>query len=263
MKPGIDLKRGIPADSPSAPCEGDDAGDALDLRSDYISSKIHSYRAPAKRLFSNAKRKLQHDSHSAETAAREALAHAALAFWWAEGTDDEEQQHRLLHQIGQWTRQTFGCYLDYDGKRYHQRCPAAMAHIRAGYSIGIVGGLSCSICGDDLSECPHMRSRSYWVRGNRDETGRCRVCHNGECSHRVDHLYRAQVIGIVKSGHISEVSFVERPANPECHLRGMEIPPKSFAEKLGPGFRPGVPVSCDQCLNGCLGFTRPFDSGPQ
>lgn len=48
---------------------------------------------------------------------------------------------------------TSGCNLRYDGKVYHQGYPAAMAHIRAGYSIGQRGLLECSVCGGD--PCRH------------------------------------------------------------------------------------------------------------
>lgn len=164
-------------------------------------------------------------------------------------------QHRLLHQIGRWTRRTFGCHLQYDGKNYHQRCPVAMVHIQAGYSIGQTGLLECSICGEDLSECPHVRSRSYWVRGGAAAGRECCVCLREECNHRADRLYRARVIGIAKPTRVHEVSLVDRPANPECHLRGIEIPPRFFAEELGLTFLPGMTVSCDQCLNECPGFT--------
>jgi hypothetical protein len=77
---------------------------------------------------------------------------------------------------------TFGCNLQYDGKVYHQGCPAAMAHIRAGYSIGQRGLLECSVCGGDLSECPHVRARSYGVRGGSSGDRKCRVCLQENCS---------------------------------------------------------------------------------
>lgn len=257
---GGQAKHGIPVDAPGAPAEGDDAGTADDLRQEYIEAKIRSYSTRARQLFARAQRIRQHDQQGAEKAAREALGCAAGAFWWAEGTDHEGRQHRLLHQIGRWTRRTFGCNLQYDGKAYHQGCPAAMAHIRAGYSIGQTGLLECSICGGDLSECPHVRGRSYWVRGGSSGGRKCRVCLREECSHRADRLYRARVIGIAKPTRIPEISLVDRPANPECHLRGMAIPPRFFVGDLGPAFVPGTPVSCDQCLHQCPGFTSLRDT---
>ncbi len=252
---GTEGKRGLPVGAPGGPVEGDDAGDADDLRNEYVEARIRSYRTSARQLFARAQQILQHNRQAAEKAARESLVCAAGAFWWAEGTDNEERQHRLLHQIGRWTRRTFGCHLQYDGKNYHQRCPVAMAHIRAGYSIGQTGLLECSICGEDLSECPHVRSRSYWVRGGAAAGRECCVCLREECNHRADRLYRARVIGIAKPTRVHEVSLVDRPANPECHLRGIEIPPRFFAEELGLTFLPGMTVSCDQCLNECPGFT--------
>jgi hypothetical protein len=253
-------KNGIPVGAPGAPLEGADAGDADDLRQEYINKRIRSYRTRARQLFTQAQRILQQNRQAAEKAAREALECAAGAFWWAEGTDDEAREHQLLHQIGRWTRRTFGCNLHYDGDSYHQRCPVAMAHIRAGYSIGQIGLLECSICGNDLSECPHIRNRSYWVRGGSTNGQPCRVCMGKACNHRDNRLYRTAVIGISKPTHIPEVSLVDRPANPECHLRGMQISPRSFVKELGPAFLPGMPISCDQCLNQCPGFTSLCDT---
>jgi hypothetical protein len=66
-----------------------------------------------------------------------------------------------MHMIGRWTHDTFGCHYDFDGEEYRERCPIAIAHKRLGLSIGFVAARECSICGADLSACPHMRGRTY------------------------------------------------------------------------------------------------------
>jgi hypothetical protein len=64
------------------------------------------------------------------------------------------------------------------------------------------------------------------------------------------------VISIVTEGTIEEISFVDRPAQPEARLVAMPLSVEGLQELLGPEFVPGMPVSCDQCLLDCPGFTR-------
>lgn len=83
----------------------------------------------------------------------------------AEDSELEEDQHTLMHEIGLWTRQRFGCSIHFDGKRYEQRCQIDIAHRRFGFSVGYTATAICSICGDDVSGCPHLPDKEYWIRG--------------------------------------------------------------------------------------------------
>jgi len=65
--------------------------------------------------------------------------------------------------------------------------------------MAFVARCMCSICGEDLSECPHMRGRAYWVRGGARDGLECPACHQETCDHR---LYREIL-------------------RPETHLRAM------------------------------------------
>ena len=51
-----------------------------------------------------------------------------------------------------------------------------------------------------------------------------------------------------------EVSIVRRPAQPEARLLGIPVSSNDLAQTLGAGFRPGIEVSCDKCLEDCPGF---------
>ncbi|GJF31740.1 hypothetical protein KNE206_44400 [Kitasatospora sp. NE20-6] len=249
--------RGYRIDAHDAPAEGSDAGPSDDLDHSYLARQIGKHRSNALRAFGDAQRLLSHDRKRAETRVVEALDSAARAFWWAEESPFEERQHELLHKIGRWRRRNeMGCSLDYDGKSYSQRCPAAIAHKKIGFSIGFTAERLCSICGFDLSECPHLRDRSYWVRGGCAIREYCRVCAQQNCqSHHPDRLYRARPISIIVEGEIREVSIVAKPAQPEARLSAVPIDMNGLADQLGPGFIPGVQVSCDQCLGGCVGFS--------
>jgi hypothetical protein len=214
------------------------------------------------RRFTEAKRlaKIARDGDGlsdAEVCARHAIDQVVRAFWWAEDTDLEDKQHELMHKIGRWTRRTFGCKLEFDGSTYFETCPIQMAHRRMGMSPAFVGTRICSICGEDLSECQHVRGRSYWVRGERNSDGRCRVCHETDCTHRPDRLYRATVGAIITNvTEVREVSLVSRPAQPEARLARVSVSTAGLARALGPEFHVGVPVSCDKCLGECWGFAE-------
>ena len=250
--------------APDAPEEGSDAGDAQGLEEKRVRSVVSRHRATANRHYANAKRLVGHNRPEAEAEARRAIGSIVRAFWWAEGTDLENAQHELMHRIGRWTRSTFGCELYFDGEKYEQRCPIGIAHKRIGFSPGYTARHICSICDGDLSECPHLRSRLYWVRGGSNSSGVCRVCMREQCDrHKPDRLYRARAISIVTDLQGLEVSLVRRPANPEARLLALPVETQRLAEALGPAFKLGVPVSCDRCLGQCWGFDEiPHEHSP-
>jgi hypothetical protein len=257
---------GVPIIEPGAPVEGSDAGDAADLHEQHRRASQSRLRADVKRRFETAKRLADHAPAAAEAEARRAIGAAAKAFWRAEDTEYEDREHDLMHDLGRWTRQTFGCSVSFDGKEYKQRCPIAIAHKRLGFSIAFVADRICSICGGDLSECPHLRHRAYWVRGGLGPSGQCPVClSEQECSHRNDHLYRVSVVSIIREiRELPSVSLVSRPAMPEARLTELPISNEDLVRSLGHRFRPGMPLSCDECLRPCKGFEElPADIGTE
>ena len=247
---------GVPISEPGAPVEGSDAGDAADLHERHRRASQSRLRADVKRRFKMAKRLADHSPAAAEAEARRAIGASARAFWHAEDSEFEDREHDLMHELGRWTRQTFGCSVSFDGKEYKQRCPIVIAHKRLGFSIAFVADRICSICGGDLSECPHLRRRAYWVRGGIGPSGQCPVCLSEEaCSHRNDHLYRVSVVSIIREiRELPSVSIVSRPAMPEARLTELRVSNESLARHFGSGFRPGIPLSCDECLAPCKGF---------
>lgn len=248
---------GIPIGDPEAPVEGSDAGDASDLRAARTRRTITEYRSSANRHLQSAKRLVGQAPAAAEHEARAAIADATRAFWWAEGTELEETQHTLMHSIGHWTREHFECQLEFDGSTYRRTCPIDIAHIRAGLSVGFVARRICSICDADLSECPHLRDRSYWVRGGSHDGHPCPVCLGEHCRHRFDRLYRASVVAVVKEMEGREVSWVRQPANPEARPHAIPATFAQLSQALGPRFEKGMPVSCDKCQPGrCWGFSE-------
>ncbi len=132
--------------------------------------------------------------------------------------------------------------------------------VSAGYTCILI----CAICGGDLSECPHLRDRAYWVRGGPSPSGRCPICLQEECRHSPRRLYRVSLTAIVTKIRGREVSWVRRPANPETRLLSISVSNDDLANHFGEAFTPGVPLSCDKCLGPCWGFSEfepPVDDG--
>lgn len=245
----------MPIDAPNAPIEGSDAGDASDRSKRHMEENVRRLRAQANRRFRTARRLDSQRSPGAEAAARQAITAAVEAFWWAEDSELEDAQHELMHRIGRWRRKRFGCSLSFDGERYTQRCRIAIAHKRFGLSPGYTAILLCSICGQDVSECPHLPNRYYWIRGGTGPSGRCAVCYRDRCRHRADRLYKTSLTRIVTDIEFREVSLVPRPAGVTTRLLELPVSMGALREAFGPAFTPGTRVSCDQCLGECWGFT--------
>ena len=253
---------GVPVNAPGAPEEGSEAGDAGDVGHKLMVKNVRRYRAEANRHFKAARRLAGQAPAAAEQRARQAIASAVRAFWWAEDSELEEAQHILMHEIGRWTRRRFGCSIHFDGERYSQRCPLDIAHKRMGFSVGYTATLICSICGEDVSECSHLPDKVYWARGGPGPSGYCPVCGKEEgCRHRHDHLYRVTITRIVTEMQLREISLVPRPAGVTTRLTELPISTKNLEEAFGPDFKPGMPVSCDKCHGDCWGFDEfPYDA---
>lgn len=194
----------------------------------------------------------------AEASAREALQWYARALDWAEDSPQEDYAHQKLDMAGRLVRHAFGCTIRWDGSAYQEECPVSIAHVRVGLSVGGPARRICSLCGEDLSECPHQRGTAYWVSGGIDALGWCRVCmRRNECEHTPDQRYRAAVGAIVVDMSIEEVSLVDKPAMPEARFTKKTMDTSELRALLGPEFSPGVPLSCDRCLKECDGLIRP------
>lgn len=232
-------------------------GRSDDIVADHLASQREGYMTAAQQSIEKAYALLPTDRGAAEEQARQALDQVVRAFWWAEDTPHEDAIHELMHKLGRWVRETFGCNVTYDQGRYEQRCPIAIGHKRFGFSVGFIARRMCSLCGDDLSECPHMPGTAYLVPGGVGPAGHCPVCLKEECSeHDADKTYRVGVVAQIFEAELEEVSIVRRPAQPEARLTALPMPIEDLRKHLGPDFEPGMRVICNQCLIGCPGFTE-------
>lgn len=167
----------------------------------------------------------------AERQARDALRTLRSAVDWLEDTEHFEHAHQALDQAGRRVRTAFGCQLAFDPERgYGQTCPVALAHNRIGMSATILlEEIECTICGADPEDCSHIGGQSYGDK----------VCGR-----------------LVKKARILEVSLVSRPNQPDARIHYISVPYSDLQELLGSEFQYGMTVSCDKCLQDCVGMNE-------
>ena len=164
-------------------------------------------------------------------------ARARSAMDWLEDTDEFENAHVLLDEIGRFIRTEVedACLVTYEGGEYFNECPVSLAHSRVGMSIGfVVHKAECSICHLDPWDCEHITGRTY----------------DGERCYR-----------IITDAEVFEVSLVARPAQPDARIHKIGMPLPELREALGADFEPGIGVVCDRCLTDCDGVSRAFEQG--
>jgi hypothetical protein len=243
----------------TTPVDGDDAGPAQPYWDQQKADAVGSAHERASRHVQAARDALDASMEAAEGEARMALAAAAEAYWLSEGTEGAVAEHLYLHQIGAWTRQTIGCELDWDGSNYTTTCPVKRADERWGSSPGFVARKWCSICDGDLSECPHLPDRLYWVAGGPTSFGPCRVCRNDECQHEASQLYPAPAVSIVKEvDELLEISIVDVPAQPTARPTSVTIRTTALHRAVRRAF-PAAPAKCLHCLKPYHGLPVPKD----
>jgi hypothetical protein len=204
------------------------------------------------------------NDEEAEALARGALVDFAGAMNWLEDTPEFEIAHYRLDEAGRWVRERFGCWLERDGTTYTRICPADLAHNRIGLSPGMRNVIRvCSVCGLDPRLCRHVTGKVY-LASRRLIGGRCNLCDQARCDHEDGHLGSVPCYHLITEvGALDEVSIVPRPAQPMARIRRIRVPLEDLEEQLGPrGWQPGMEVSCDKCLTGCLGVREVRTSVP-
>jgi len=223
-------------------------------------------RSEARELFATAMGEAAGTDEEREVLARKALSVGTSAFNWLEDSEWEEAAHDELHAMGRRVHELFpaGCHLDWTGERYEHRCPVRLAHKRFGFSPSMrVGKKLCMICGDDVSECPHLPGRMYSVLASRDDEGECSICHRTDCDHQVGAEYMARMsVRITEIVALDHLAIVPRPVQVDNRLSAIPVSNEGLAEALGPEFHPGIELYCSRCELACTGLDR-MESDPR
>jgi hypothetical protein len=194
------------------------------------------------------------DGKRLETTARRALQLAVDAYNFLEDDPLAEFVHIYVHQIAAFVCGIFGCTFIYEDDVYWDSCPLSLMHRRVGSSIGFTAGHVCSICFNDIEECPHLLDKKYPVTAERDDAGRCTACGASECVHEentIVEVYPKAIFG--KDMQIHEVSYVDRPRDPLARFSQVEMDRDVMVKALG-RWPNGGTVECFRCMERCGGF---------
>ena len=148
---------------------------------------------------------------------------------WLEDTERFEEAHELLDQVGTFVRRAIpeACAVLFEGGTYYNVCPIALGHIRIGMSPGyVVHKAECSICHKNPWDCEHITGRDY----------------DGEPCYR-----------IITEAEFFEISFVDRPSQPDARIQKMSVDTADIREMLGDRFEVGMEVVCDDASRRAAG----------
>jgi hypothetical protein len=190
-----------------------------------------------------------------ERDAREALDIAVTAFNLLEDEDLADAAHQHAHTVGEFVGQLFGCEAEYRDGRFWDVCPLMLMHLRIGLSPGFTGPRLCSVCRQDLSECPHVPGLAVTVLAE-DRNGHCSVCSRSwPCS---QHLPGAGVDvvphSVIADMNLHELSWVDRPREPRARIAGVEFPDALLQVQLGRIPAAHEPLVCHRCQRPCQGL---------
>lgn len=191
-----------------------------------------------------------------EREAREALDDAVTAFNFLEDESLADTAHQHAHIVGEFVGQMFGCEARYREGRFWDVCPLTLMHLRIGLSPGFTGPRLCSVCGQDLSECPHVPGLRVTIPAQNSD-GRCSAC--GASWPCAQHVPGAPVDvvphGVIEDMNLHELSFVDRPREPRARISELELPDAVLRAQLGrlPNSA-DLPLVCHRCTRPCQGL---------
>lgn len=177
-------------------------------------SQANAALTVARELVSEGERHVSEGNDElAERLFRRALGKLREAVLW----EPHRVEHRThLHTLGERIHDRFGCELEYRDRSYWVNCPVLLSHSRGGFSVGGRGRTICSVCGEEILNCPHVKGRAYdGITARKINGERCNICGEHLCGHIPGNTYdHVRVFGVVVEMEVDHVSFVENPANP-------------------------------------------------
>ncbi|QQQ74794.1 hypothetical protein IOD16_27155 [Saccharothrix sp. 6-C] len=196
---------------------------------------------------------------AAESAARNALDAAVSAYNFLEDHPLADIAHQHAHAVGEFVGGIFGCWIRmYDGV-YWDECPATLMHHRWGFSPGYTSRRLCSICFEDIDDCPHLIGQKYEMIAARDDQGRCNCCGWTDCSHVPGQSVEVNPVAIHGDIDLEEVSMVSRPRDPLARPTRISLDVEALGAVLDLDSSEGI-LRCYRCVNSCEGFIDPsFD----
>lgn len=146
---------------------------------------------------------------------------------------ENSNYRKLIHEIGLKIHDLFGCRIEPHQGRYMITCPVMLSHIKGGFSIGGFGTTICSICGENILNCEHIKGENYNGIVKKRHHGICNICGEKECEHQDGKNYdNVTVFGLITKMTLDHISFVENPANPLCAIEMIGLPKSDVLNSL-------------------------------
>jgi hypothetical protein len=232
------------------------ADEELREKSNYSQQESRIAREVGDELIEESRSQSCTDKLSAETLARKALKKLRESYLW----EPSEENRVYLHRAGLYVHDTFGCKLEYADGQYWVSCPVLLSHSNMGFSIGGAGKTICSICGETMFSCPHLKGGVYNQVVARRMDGICSICWKRQCPHVEGEQYDGvSAFGIVVEISLDHISMVENPANPLCVVQRYSLSRAELAEVLPDGSEAklldGQEVYCHHCVS-CYGKNK-------
>lgn len=202
-----------------------------------------------------------HEEHSElERRARGALDAAVTAFNFLEDEDLAGAAHQHAHTVAEFVGRLFGCQAEHRDGRFWDVCPLSLMHLRIGLSPGFTGRHVCSVCRQDLSECPHVPGVAVTVVVEERE-GHCSTCKRPwPCTQHLPGTFLDVVPhGVIPDMDLHELSWVDRPREPRARITGVELPDALLRVLLGRLPSEEEPLVCHRCQQPCQGLLTSAD----
>jgi len=196
-----------------------------------VKIKANKAISDANILLAEAEDKLKEGKKSeSEKLFRKSLKKIREAILWKPENND---YRKFIHSIGLKIHDLFGCIIEPHQGRYMIICPVMLSHIKGGFSIGGFGTTICSICGENILNCEHVKGETYNGIIAKRHHGICNVCGKEKCEHQDGNTYdNVTVFGLITNMTIDHISLVENPANPLCAIEMIGLPKSDILESL-------------------------------
>jgi hypothetical protein len=170
------------------------------------------------------------NTRNSEALFRSSLRYLREASLWQ---PEKEYIKIYLHEIGKRIHDLFGCEIEFDRGAYQISCPVTLSHSKYGFSMGGSATIICSICGDDMLDCPHIKGRVYNGIVAKRQYDKCNVCGEGTCEHTEGEIYDgARAFGVITEVELDHIALVKNPANPLTVVTRYSLNKADILERL-------------------------------
>lgn len=165
--------------------------------------------------------------------------------------DALDRAHALVHTAGELVGGLFGCKLEVNDGHWMNTCGVAAAHIPLGMSAGFTARHVCTVCNEDLIDCPHQLGIRYTTTVVKDADGECSACAEDDCDHmpgsQVSVVAQPRLVDLV----LYEISATPNPRDPRNRIESIEVSTEELVEALGRMPRGGERIWSHACIWPC------------